>query len=60
MVLETTRDRVAALVAAAIVLLVGRVLATRVGAPPAVERGLYLLALGCLFAGILVIVDESR
>jgi hypothetical protein len=60
MVLETPRERVAALVAAAIVLLVGRVVATRVGAPATVERSLYLLAVGCLLAGVLVIADERR
>lgn len=60
MALETSRDRIVALVVAAIVLLVGRVAAHQVGASPRVERGFYILALGCLLAAVFVIVDERR
>lgn len=53
-------QRLVALLAAAIVLLLLRVGALRVGAPALAERGLYLLAMGCLFACIFVIVDDAR
>ena len=58
MVLETSRGRIIAMLVAAIALLLGRAAAYRFGAPAALERGLYLAALGCLFACVLVIVDE--
>ena len=58
MVLETARERIMGLLVAAIVLLLGRAAANQFGAPSVVERGLYLVALGCLLAAILVIVDE--
>lgn len=60
MALETPRERVVALVVAAILLLVGRVAAYQVGASPRVERGFYILALGCLLAAVFVLVDEQR
>jgi len=54
------RQRVVGLVVAAIVLLLGRAAAREFGATPRVERGFYILALGCLLAAVFVIVDEQR
>jgi hypothetical protein len=59
-VLETPRERLIALLAAAIVLLLGRAAVATAGAPDVVGRGLYLAALGCLLACVLVILDEQR
>ena len=60
MVFETPRERMIGLLVAAIVLLLGRAAAYQFGAPGVVERGLYLAALGCLLACIIIIVDERR
>lgn len=60
MVLETSRERVVALLVAALVLLLGRAAAYRVGTDPVIERGLYLVAIGCLLAAVLIVVDERR
>ena len=60
MVLETPRKRIIGLLVAAIVLLLGRAAAYQFGAPSLVEQALYIAALGCLFACILLIVDERR
>ena len=60
MVLETTRERIIGLLAVALLLLLGRAGAHRVGADPLVERALYLVALGCLLGAVLLIVDDQR
>ena len=60
MALETTRERVIALLVAAILLLLGRAAAHQVGTVPGVERALYLVAIGCLLAAVLIIVDDQR
>jgi ABC-type Fe3+-siderophore transport system permease subunit len=60
MVHETTRERIIALLLAALVLLLGRAGAHRVGTDPRVERVLYLVAIGCLLAAVLIIVDDQR
>lgn len=58
--LATTRRRVAALLAAAIALLLGRVLIRHFEVGSEFERGLYLLALGCLLGCILLIAADAR
>lgn len=58
--LETTRRRVAALLAAAIALLLGRVLIRHFEVGSEFEWGLYLLALGCLLGCILLIAADAR
>lgn len=60
MVLETTRERIIALLVVALVFLLGRAGAHQFGVAPRVERALYLVAVGCLLAAVLIIVDERR
>ena len=60
MVLETPRERIIALLVAALALLLGRAAAYQFGAPAVLERGLYLAAIGCLLASVFVIVNERR
>ncbi|WP_336133478.1 hypothetical protein [Natronomonas amylolytica] len=59
--LETrTRRQLITLLVAALAALVVRVVAARFGAPTAVDRGLYAVALGCLIGCVLVLLRESR
>lgn len=58
MALETPRERLIALLAAAIVLLLGRAAALIYGAPPPVAQGLYFAALACLVGCVLVVATE--
>lgn len=60
MVLATPRERIIALLVAALALLLGRAAAYQLGAPTVLERGLYLAAIGCLLAAVFVVVDERR
>lgn len=60
MVLETSRERIVALLVAALVLLLGRAGAHQFGTDPRLERALYLVAIACLLAAVLIIVDERR
>lgn len=60
MVLETTRERIIALLVVALVFLLGRAGAHRFGVAPWIERALYYVAVGCLLAAVLIIVDERR
>lgn len=58
--LETARERIIVLLVVAIVLLVGRAGLAELGGSPTVSRVLYVLAMGCLVACLLVIADERR
>lgn len=60
MKLDGSADRLVPLVVLALASLVGRAVAARIDSPPVVDRGLYLLALGCLVACVFVLVDEQR
>lgn len=60
MVLQTARQRIIALLVAAIASLLGRAAAVQFGVSGRIERGFYILALGCLLAAVFVIVDERR
>lgn len=56
----TARERIIALLIAALVFLLARFGATQLGAPAAVGRGLYVLAVGCLFGCVVVIALDNR
>lgn len=60
MVLDTVRERIVGLLAVALLFLLGRAGAHQLGADPVVERALYLVAVGCLLAAVLLIVDDQR
>lgn len=57
---ETASRRVAALLVAAIVTLVARVIALQFGASRLLDRGLYGLALAILAACVIVILLDAR
>ena len=56
---ETQRPRLIALLSAAVVFLITRILVDEAGGPAFLERGLYLLALACLL-GCLVVIVRAR
>lgn len=55
---EQTKNRLVALLVAALLLLLARVAAAALGAPATVERGLYALAIACLAACTVVVLRE--
>jgi len=55
---DATRRRVMVLLGLALAALVGRLVASAVGAPDPVSRALYLFALGSLVATVLVVATE--
>lgn len=55
---DATRNRLVGLLVVALAALVARVAAGALSAPAVVERGLYLLAIACLAACLVVVVRE--
>lgn len=55
---EQTKNRLVALLVAALVFLLARVAAAELGATTTVERGLYALAIGCLAVCTVIVLRE--